>query len=135
MRTSVSAVYLDSSALVKLVVHERESEPLKTYLTAHPTRVSCTLARVEVVRAVSAQGEAAVARARQVLRELILIRLDDELLDHATGLRPGELRTLDAIHLSAAASLGPDLLDIVTYDTRMIQAAQRLGLSVASPGR
>src|SRR5262249_40095112 len=57
-------VYLDSSALVKLVVAERESTALRRSLRTEPRRASCALARVEVVRAVRPHGGAAITRAR-----------------------------------------------------------------------
>jgi uncharacterized protein len=127
------AVYLDSSALVKLVIREPESSALRRYLRRRPRRVSCTLARVEVVRAVRPQGEAALTRARRVLGRLNLLRLDDPLLDAAAQLDGPTLRSLDAIHLAAAQTLGTDLANVVTYDVRMIGAATGLGLRVASP--
>jgi predicted nucleic acid-binding protein len=40
---------------------------------------------------------------------------------------------LDAIHVATASLLGPDLEAVVTYDRRMIEAAQLYGLPVASP--
>ena len=61
-------VYLDSSALVKLVIAEPESQALRRYLRSEPQRASCALARVEVLRAVRSHGAKALARARQVLR-------------------------------------------------------------------
>jgi uncharacterized protein len=79
-------VYLDSSALVKLVVAERESAALRRYLRGEPHRASCALARVEVVRAVRPHGAAAMTRARRLLRRLDLLQLDDELLDAAAAL-------------------------------------------------
>ena len=85
-------VYLDSSALVKLVVEEPESSALGRYLRGHPVRASCALARVEVVRAVRPHGAPAMTKARQLLRRLDLIQLDDELLDAAATLRSEERR-------------------------------------------
>jgi predicted nucleic acid-binding protein len=128
-----SAVYIDSSALVKLVVREPESPALRHYLRRRPRRVSCGLARVEVVRAVRSQGEAAHTRARAVLERLSLLRLDDSLLDAAAQLDGPSLRSLDAIQLAAAQALGAELEGVVTYDVRMRAAANGLGLSVASP--
>lgn len=128
------AVYLDSSALVKLVVREPESNALRRFLRGRPRRVSCALARVEVVRAVRPQGEAAVTRARRVLERLSLLRLDDPLLDAAAGLESPSLRSLDAIHLAAAQALGAELESVVTYDVRMTGAAASLGFRVATPG-
>jgi uncharacterized protein len=126
-------VYLDSSALVKLVVREPESSALRRYLRRRPRRVSCALARVEVVRAVRPQGEPALTRARRVLERLNLLRLDDPLLDVAAHLDGPGLRSLDAIHLAAAQVLGAELESVVTYDLQMIGAASVLGLRVASP--
>lgn len=126
-------VYLDSSALVKLVVAERESAALRRYLRSQPQRASCALARVEVMRAVRPQGGAAVGRARRLLRRLDLVQLDDELLDAAAALEAGILRSLDAIHLAAAETLADELAAIVTYDDRMTAAARLLGLPVVAP--
>lgn len=127
------AVYLDSSALVKLIVAEAESNALRRYLRRRAARVSCALARVEVVRAVRPHGGAAVARARQILLRLDLLHLDDELLEDAATLDGSVLRSLDAIHLAAARTLGDELTAVVTYDERMTAAALRLGLPVSAP--
>ncbi|HTE83139.1 MAG TPA: hypothetical protein VK821_00210, partial [Dehalococcoidia bacterium] len=76
MPPSADTAYLDSSALVKLVVLEPESAQLQSYLADWPRRASSSLARVELVRAVRARGDAAVQRARRVLTDLYLVRLD-----------------------------------------------------------
>ena len=126
-------VYLDSSALVKLVVREAESTALRAFIRKRISRASCALARVEVVRAVRHHGPAATGRARQVVERIELVRMDDPLLD-AAALLPGErLRSLDAIHLAAAQRLGKDLSVLVSYDERMLAAARELGIPVASP--
>jgi uncharacterized protein len=126
-------VYLDSSALVKLVVREAESDALLRYLGSRPVRVSCGLARVEVIRAVQAHGRAALARARQLLERISLLHLDELLLDQAAVLDGAILRSLDAIHLAAARTLGEDLDELVTYDNRMADAARRLDILVSAP--
>ena len=126
-------VYLDSSALVKLVISESESAALRRYLRAEPLRASCVLARVEVIRAVRPHGGAALTRARRLLRRLDLVQLDDELLDSAAALDTGILRSLDAIHLAAAQAFADELTAVVTYDDRMAAAAVLLGLSVVAP--
>ena len=130
---SADASYLDSSALVKLVVPEPESAALAGFLGSRPLRVSCALARVEVIRAVRGHGASAAARARQVLQRVHLIRLDDTLLDVAAELQPSLLRSLDAIHLAAALALGTDLREVITYDERMAKAARQLGLRIVAP--
>ena len=125
--------YVDSSALVKLVVREPESAALRAFLRRRTARASCALARVEVLRAVRHHGPAAIARAHQIVERLELMRLDDGLLDAAARLPIEPLRSLDAIHLAAAQRLGHDLSVLVSYDERMLAAARRLGIPVASP--
>src|ERR1041384_2892955 len=102
-------VYLDSSALVKLVVREAESSALRRFLRARLHRVSCALARTEVPRAVRHLGPAATQRAKRLVRRLHMIQLDDSLLDSAAALDGRILRSLDAIHLASAERLGADL--------------------------
>lgn len=130
---SPQAVYLDSSALVKLVVAEDESEALRRFLRDRPIRVSCALARVEVPRAVARHGADASARAHKVLDRVRLLILDDVLLDAAADLPPRVLRSLDAIHLAAARSFGASLDVVVTYDSRMADAATAMGLRCSAP--
>ena len=126
-------VYLDSSALVKLVVVEPESSALRRYLAAEPERASCALARVEVIRAVRLHGPSTVSRAQRLLQRLNLVEVDDELLEAAAALDPRILRSLDTIHVAAAQLLGEELTAVVTYDRRMAAAAQLLDLTVAAP--
>jgi len=126
-------VYLDSSALVKLVVSEPESSALRRYLGGEPERASCALARVEVLRAVRGHGAAAITRARRLLQRLNIVQIDEELLDAAAALDPRVLRSLDTIHLAAAQLFGGELTAVVTYDRRMTAAAGLADLAVAAP--
>lgn len=126
-------VYLDTSALVKLVVIEKESRALRTFLRHEPEQFSCAIARTELLRAVHRGGSAAIEDARRVLRNVHLIRLGDALLDAAGLLDPANMRSLDAIHLAAAAVIAPDVTAVVTYDKRMAEGAALLGFTVASP--
>ena len=126
-------VYLDSSALVKLVIAEPESPALRRYLRGEAERASCALARVEVLRAVRAHGPAALTRARRLLQRLSLVRIDDTLLEAAATLDPSIVRSLDAIHLAAAQIFGDEMTALITYDGRMATAATLLELQVAAP--
>lgn len=129
-------LYLDSSALVKLVQREAESDALRRFLRRQRTDqlVTSTLARVEVVRAVLAGGPLAVAKARRQLSRLDQILLSPELLDRAATLALAlKLRSLDAIHLAATQVIGDELRAVVTYDLRMTDAARSLALSVETP--
>ncbi len=129
---SGSVAYLDSSAFVKLVVAEPESPALRRWLRDWPDRASAALLRVESIRAVAPTGPQAIRTARWQMARLHLIELNRSLLDRASTL-PGSLRSLDAIHLAAAQSMGSDLGAVVTYDQRLAEAADRMGMAVESP--
>ena len=129
----IRATYLDSSAIVKLVVVEPESGALRRYLRRRKPYVSSALARAEVSRALLPFGPVGLQRADTVLTRVDLIRVTDSLLRAAGELLPEDVRTLDAIHLATAQRLGADLARLVTYDTRMQAAAESLGISVAAP--
>ncbi|MGH9271730.1 MAG: type II toxin-antitoxin system VapC family toxin [Ilumatobacteraceae bacterium] len=129
----MAATYLDSSAIVKLVVAEPESSALRRFVRRRRPLISSALARTEVLRAVLGEGERGITRARIVLVRLDLIRVNDRVLDAAGELLPAVLRSLDAIHLATARQLGSDLGHVVTYDERMLDAARLLGLATASP--
>ncbi len=128
-------VYLDSSAIVKLVVTEPESQALRHYLAVRENRVSSALARVEVLRAMRRSYGAApptLHRAEHVLEGIALVTVDEPVLLHAARLQPDPLRSLDAIHLATALSLD-DIEVLVTYDQRLQGATATAGLKVAAP--
>lgn len=125
--------YIDSSAIVKLVVAEPESKALRRHISRRGPLVSSALARAEVLRALLPSGADAVARGEEALRRLQLLRINDRVLRDAGRMQPPELRSLDAIHLASARSLGSSVRQIVTYDERMAEAARVGGWSVAAP--
>lgn len=128
------ATYVDSSAIVKLVVREPESAALRRYLRRRRPLISSALARTEVSRALLPLGAEVVARGQDVLTRFDLARVNDRVLSAAGSMLPANIRSLDAIHLATAQLLGADLGRIVTYDERMSRAARALGLQVAAPG-
>lgn len=129
-------LYLDTSALAKLVTLEVETDRLHAYLAARPNaiRFASALAHAELLRAAHLVGDEAVTTARDVLARLDLVDVSRELLERAGTLAGGQrLRTLDAIHVATASVAGDRLEALVTYDTRMAQAAAALGLPVDRP--
>lgn len=127
--------YLDTSALVKLVVAEDESSALKHYLGARPgdELFSAALARTELIRAVASNGAQAIVDARNLLDGIDTVNPTRQLLDDAGTMQPLGVRSLDAIHLAAARRAGSSLREVVTYDLRMLSAAADLGMATASP--
>lgn len=130
----MSAVYLDSSAFVKLAVEEPETRALRAFLAERDgRRVSSALLRSESLRAVRQLGGDVLSTVREGLRRVDLVAIDDRILDAAGTLEPRVLRTLDAIHLATALAVGDDLETVVTYDERMAEGARLLGLPTAAP--
>lgn len=129
-------LYLDSSALVKLVMPEAESAALLASLAAWPVRVTSELAGLEVVRAArrATVDPAIEQRAMEVMAGLHLLKIDTDILSQAARLEPRTLRSLGAIHLASALSLGGDLGAIVVYDSALATAAAGSGLRVITPG-
>jgi len=130
----MAAVYLDSSALVKLAVREPESEALLKHVHRRRPWISSSLARTEVLRALLPGGEEALAAGRRVLARCDLVRVNDRVLDLAGTLSPVELRSLDAVHLATVERLRSEIGELITYDERMAAAARDIGHRVSAPG-
>lgn len=133
MPTNADLVYLDSSALVKLIGNEPESRALMEYLAGQPTLASSRLSSVEVLRAVFRQDPALTRRAETLLAATRMVALAEPVLKLAAQIGPPTLRSLDAIHLAAALTLGDEVDELITYDRRMAEAATDLGFKAASP--
>lgn len=128
-------LYLDSSALVKLVLPEAESTALLESLAGWPGHVTSELASVEVLRAVrrAAVDPALEERAEEVMASVHLVKVDNEILGQAATLEPRTLRSLDAVHLATALSLGSDLGAVAVYDGPLARAAADCGIKVVAP--
>jgi len=128
------AFYVDTSALVKLVVAETETPALRAWLAELGRElVACDLARTELMRAVRRVLPDRVLQARGVLDALTLLQVTPAVFEDAGRLDPSGLRSLDAIHLASALSLGDDLDGLITYDDRLANAAVSLGIAVLAP--
>jgi uncharacterized protein len=128
------AHYLDTSALVKLVVAEHETDALIAWLDeTNSDWVSSDLTRTELLRAVRRTTPDRVVRAREVLESITLLNVTTQLYEEAARIDPPALRTLDSLHLAVALDLGDDLESIVTYDDRLAEAATANGLLITTP--
>ena len=130
----MSHVYVDSSAMVKLMVEEAESDALRTYLGSAGPLTSSILTTVEVSRAVARWAPNATVEMAATLDSLVVVAFDARIAARAAALGPASLRTLDAIHLATALELAGELTALVTYDARLSAAARDLGLPVVAPG-
>ena len=129
------AFYLDTSALVKLVVAEPETAALRSWIkSADRDLVASDLARTELMRVVRRVVPDRALLAREVLESVILVEVTNAVFEEAGRLHPAEIRSLDAIHLAAALDLGDDLEGLVTYDQRLAEGALANGIEPIAPG-
>lgn len=124
--------YLDTSAAVKLVVDEPETEALARWLAGRDI-VANDLLRTELLRATRREAPDRMTRAREVLAHVEILSVPTSVFERAAGLDPLILRSLDALHLASALDLGDDLEGIVTYDDRLAAAARAHGIAVHAP--
>jgi uncharacterized protein len=129
-------IYLDSSALLKLLHEEQESAALEGWLSARAGTpvVSSELAKVEVIRACRRVNADALPEARALLAELDLIPLSREVVDGAAEVGETLLRSPDAIHLASALSIRADISAFIAYDLGLANAASAAGLESLRPG-
>jgi predicted nucleic acid-binding protein len=141
-------IYFDTCALLKLIRQDTDSQALGAFIDARPdTRwFSSELARAELARSVrrinhddrgrlidAAQLRAELDYAESLWDRLDLIAVSTRVLDEAAAIEQPFLRTLDALHLAAAASMRASLSAFVTYDKKLAASAMEAGLPVLSP--
>jgi uncharacterized protein len=130
-------IYLDSSAVVKLVHAEPESQALREWLDecAEFGWISSALVEVESFRALARHAPDAVARLHPVLDQIELADLDPVIRILALTVSPATVRSLDAIHMATAQRIRGQLTSFVTYDKRLADAARIAGLPVDAPAQ
>lgn len=134
----MKAIYLDSSAIIKLFIEEPETAELNRWLSDLASAetvsfVSSDIARVEVLGKLSQlaiSAEPAIA----FFSSLILVPIKKVILDYAINSRAIGLKTLDAIHHSTAIYLSENLSSVVCYDKQLAKALAVSGLTVVNPG-
>ncbi|MFE3179771.1 type II toxin-antitoxin system VapC family toxin [Streptomyces violascens] len=131
-------IYLDSCALLKLLLPEAETPALRTFLAARAAagHVTSALTQNEVARTlVRAGADPELGDAAEEMPDRVLrIRLNDQILRAAGPFPQRHLRSLDAIHLACAEHLEQALTAFVTYGKRLAAAAAERDLPVQSPG-
>lgn len=127
------SVYLDTSALGRVLLDEPDRPAILRAIGAFDVRVSSRLMRIELRRL--AQRHDLLDTADQLLTRVALLPLDDVVLSGAETTPPSTVATLDAIHLTTAVHLaGAGALDaLMTYDTRLAEGARQHGLAVLAP--
>lgn len=128
-------IYLDSSALIKLIAPEAESKTLSEWIRANweQARMTSGLAHVDVLRGFREVGPAAEDLASIVLSKIEQVPVSREVLEAAAEL-PMRLDTVGAVHVGSARTLGDGLFAYVSYDSELLAAAAQAGLPTAQPG-
>lgn len=129
----MNTLYLDTSAAVKLLVEEDESADLAHHLDDLDGEVVAGLLLETELRRFAVRHGISQGRVTEILEAVSLYDMPRSLYHEAGVLPDGRLRSLDALHLAVAVRLEVDVL--ATYDDRMRQAAEGLGLTVVAPGR
>jgi len=127
-------IYLDTSALAKLLIDEPESAALETWLEARPgPLLTSVLAQIELALTLARRGSP-VGLGDELLRGVARLEINEPVRRRATTLR--SMRALDAIHVATAIeldALAPGSVIVVTYDARMRAASASAGLATAGP--
>ena len=133
-------IYLDSSALIKRAIREKESSALidaiDQWVTERAVLYSSTLAWIEVSRIVRSRLDKEppaeiVQSIENAVAGISECRITEPVSEIARRLGPSTVRSLDAIHLATATLLGADLF--CAYDRRLLVAASELGFRTISP--
>lgn len=129
-------IYLDTTAMLKLIAQAPETEALTDYLSARTDTVwfTCALARAELLRATAPLPAEATEHAHHILAGLDTVALTDRLVTAATALNPAPRRTLDALHIAAALTAGTQLHALITYDPELTDAANCHHITTTNPG-
>jgi uncharacterized protein len=131
----VSLYYADTSAVVKLLAEETNSQAFADFYDTHAEHewVSSTLLRIELARVVLRARPALLQEARDLLAAFTYVAIDDDVVESAMNETDRTLRSLDVIHLTTARILAPELEAFVTYDDRLVRAASEAGINTVSP--
>ena len=125
--------FLDSSAIVKLIVEESESKSLRTFLPA--SLVASRLSRLEVLRNVKRIDEKKLDRARERLNGFSYVEINEHVLRNAEEIAVAlEIKSLDAIQAGSALFIKDVIDGVISYDKNLNGALKKLGIKVICPG-
>ena len=129
-------IYLDPTAIMKLITTTPESSALTDYLRVHTetTWFTCAISRADVMRAAATTHPDAIEHAQHVLAGLDLVAVTDRLLDAAIALTPAPAHTADALHIAAALSAGTQLHTLITYNPKLAHDAAAHNITTIHPG-
>jgi len=119
-------IYLDTSAAVKTLFAEADSESIRALFADEQPFVSSRVFELEVHSAAARRG-VAEERAAELVRKVTLVAVDDAVVDAALA-AGSALRTLDALHLATALQLGGVVETMLSFDKELLEQAQARGI-------
>jgi uncharacterized protein len=130
----VPGVYLDTSALGRVVLDEPDGDAIGAALVAFDAVVSSRLLRIELHR-VGLRADIAREEIEVWLAGVAIVPMDEAILAAAEAVSPASVATLDAIHLATALQLAAErhIASIMTFDARLAEGAREHGLDVIAP--
>jgi predicted nucleic acid-binding protein len=130
-------IYLDTSAMVKLIAAEPESAELIEWLNSRAEEALATssIGHIELVRAARRIGSTAVLAAQRIANSVDTLLLTESIAAMARTIGSAELWTLHAIHLATASVHRDRISTFCAYDVRLLAAAEAEELPVTAPGR
>lgn len=132
-KNAPTAVYVDTSALGRVLLTEPDEPAIKRSLADYDKIVSSRLLQVELRRLAFRKN--LLNATAELLAEVALISMNELILTASETLSPSAVGTLDAIHLATAVSLSKagELNALMTYDKQLAAGAQAHGITVLSP--
>jgi predicted nucleic acid-binding protein len=130
----VAGVYLDTSALGRVVLDEPDGGAIGAALVAFDAVVSSRLLRIELHR-LGLRADITREEIEAWLAGVAVVPMDEAILAAAEAISPTSVATLDAIHLATALQLAAErhVASIMTFDVRLAEGAREHGLDVITP--
>jgi len=124
--------YLDSSAILKLIIDESESVAMRNIFDDRC--LTSVISRIEVIRNIRRIDPLALSAAQNILSRISMLPMNDVVLKTAeTITATTSLKSLDCIHIASMITSATPLLGIITYDKAMAANAETLGIKVLNP--
>ena len=125
--------FLDSSAILKLIVEEPESKTLRRFIPEY--KMASRLSRLEVLRNVHRIDPKKVSTARDKLDGIFYVEINTPVLKNAEEIVLSmEIKSLDAIQAGSALFLKDSIAGVISYDKNLNRALKLLGIKVYAPG-
>lgn len=126
-------IYLDTSAVLKLILVESGSAAAAAFVGDRTDFVSSALLAVEARRGALRNDPTVLPRVDLFLSRVDMVGISDAVIESASRLPDPTLRSLDAIHLATALLVRDELDVLLSYDERLLAAAEAHGIPVAAP--